>query len=216
MMKYILLLSLILFSGCSLKTAPNQWQYKSANAFSSYTKNFLSDNHILAENDLSRAIEHAKKSADFTQLATIYLGECALNISVGVEDNCTKYTNIQKLLHNKELDAYHSFITMSIRNEDIKLLPQHYQAFALSFNKSNFKKARTKMLQIQKETSLLLCASLLRNHLDKKTRKKIIEKASFYGYKKAVLFWLDESLKNTSDLGEVKNIEKKISILKTQ
>jgi hypothetical protein len=214
-MKYILLCSLILLSGCSFKTAPNQWQYKSANAFSSYTKNFLSDNQILADNDLSRAVQHAKKSADFTQLATIYLGECALNISLGIEDKCEKYKNIQELVNNEELNAYYAFITRSISHEDIKLLPQHYQVFALSFNKSDFKKANTELLRMEKETSRLLCASLLKNKIDKEVRTKIIQTASFYGYKKAVLFWLGELLKNTSDLGEVKNIERKIAILKS-
>ena len=215
-MKYILFFSLILLSGCSLKTPPNQWQYKSANAFSSYTKNFLSDNQILANNDLSRAIEHAKKSADFTQLATIYLGECALNISVGIEDNCEKYKHIQELINKQELNAYYSFITLSIKNENIKYLPQQYQEFALSFSKSDFKKANTELLSMEKETSLLLCASLLKNHLDKETRTKIIQTASYHGYKKAVLFWLGESLKNTSDSNEIKNIQKKIAILKSQ
>ena len=214
-MKYILFFSLILLSGCSLKTPPNQWQYKSANAFSSYTKNFLSANQVLAENDLNRAIEHAKKSADFTQLATIYLGECALNISVGIDDNCEKYKDIQEFVNDKELDAYYALITKSITNQKIKLLPQQYRAFALSFNKADFKEANAKLLSIEKETSLLLCASLLKNHLDKETRTKIIHKASYHGYKKAVLFWLHESLKNTSNPDEIKSIEKKISILKS-
>ena len=215
-MKYILLLSLILLSGCSLKTAPNQWQYKSANAFSSYTKNFLSDNQILAENDLNRAIEHAKKSADLTQLATIYLGECALNISVGIDDTCDKYKNIQELMHNKELDAYHSLLNKSLAKSDIQHLPQQYQEFALALLDKNFSKADKHILSITKETSRLLCASLIKNSLEKNTKKSIIETASYNGYKKAVLFWLKETLKDASSPHEMENIEKKISILESE
>ena len=94
--------SLLLFSACSFKSPPNQWQFKSTAAFDSYTKNFLSSNDALAKNDLSRAIKHAKQSADLKMLARVYLGECALNISVGIDDNCKDYLNISVERQNKE------------------------------------------------------------------------------------------------------------------
>ncbi|MDB2562474.1 hypothetical protein N9X61_02600 [Sulfurimonas sp.] len=215
-MKYLLIFTLLFFSACSIKTAPNEWQYKSANAFSSYTQNFLKSNDVLAKNDLDRAVQHAKKSADLTQLARIYLGECALNISVGVNDSCEKYTNIQELLDNRELDAYYAFLTLSISRENIKYLPSQYQEFAQSFSTSNFKEATLKTLSIEKETSRLLCASLLKDKIENTSKRKFIETASYNGYKKTVLFWLGEILKTTKNQDEVKIIQKKISILKSK
>jgi hypothetical protein len=86
--KILLFIFLLQFNGCSFKTPQNKWQFKSVNAFSAYTKNFLSAKDTLAKDDLKRAVNHAKQSANLSQLARIYLGECALNISVGLKDNC--------------------------------------------------------------------------------------------------------------------------------
>ncbi|MFT7005397.1 MAG: hypothetical protein ACJAWW_002772, partial [Sulfurimonas sp.] len=113
MIKIIILsCSLVFFSACSFKSPANQWQYQSSSAFDSYTKNFLSCNNSLAKNDLSRAIKHSKQSADLTMLCKIYLGKCALNISVGLNDSCKEYKNISELVNNKSLDAYYDFITL--------------------------------------------------------------------------------------------------------
>ncbi len=205
----VILFFLIFLSGCSFKTPKNEWQYKSANAFNSYTKNFLSSNDMLARNDLSRAVKHAKKSANLTQLAKIYLGECALNIATGVENGCEKYANISNLLNNKELDSYYALMTDSIKKEQIIYLPKDYRKYALSIKKSDFKSANKNILAMKNQTSMMVSSALIKNKLSKKTRDEIIRIASFNGYKKVVLFWLQESLKSSND----EKIEKKIDIL---
>lgn len=120
MIKITLLLFSLLISGCSFKTPVNEWQYKSSSAFNMYTKDFLTGDETLAKNDLSRAIMHAKKSADLSQLARIYLGECALNISVGVQESCDKYRSISHLVNDDSLDAYYHLIQLSIKKEQIQ------------------------------------------------------------------------------------------------
>ena len=130
MIKYNFSFMLLLFlTACSFKTPINEWQYNSTNAFSSYTKNFLSSNDILAQSDLSRAIEHAKKSANLTQLGKIYLGKCALDISVGINKECKKYLEISEVINNQKLDAYYAFISLEIKKSSIEYLPQRYQEF---------------------------------------------------------------------------------------
>lgn len=208
-----LLLTLLLFNACSLKTPKNDWQRKSTHAFNSYTKNFLSANDALAYNDLSRAIKHAKQSADLTQLAKIYLGECALNISSGSDDICKKYTDISNLLDNKNLDSYYSLITRSIKEEQIKFLPSHYKNFASTLVKKDFKAANVVIQNIEKTSSSFLCASLIKEELFLATREKIIKSASYSGYKKIILFWLEESKKTTKDKNKLDNLNQKISIL---
>ncbi len=204
MIKSIFLISLVLFiQGCSFKTPPNQWEHKSATAFSSYTKNFLEGNNTLSRNDLKRAIKHAKKSADLTNLAKIYLGVCALNISVGMSDSCEKYTNIKELVNNKNLDAYYQFLQSTLEQEDIKYLPKAYQEYV---------NLQVPLLEIKKTTSLLICAALSKETLDSNARQKIIQRASHHGYKKSVIFWLKESLKHDNN----PKIQKKINTLTSQ
>lgn len=214
MIKVLLLLFLLLFfSSCSFKSPQNEWQKKSSNAFSSYTKNFLSNNSSLAENDLNRAIKHAKQSADLKQLAGVYLGECALNISVGIEDSCQKYLEISDVVKSKKLDSYYKFITHSISKGEIQYLPQNYQEYILNIQSSNFKEANKNILNMQRVTSTLLCAVLIEKNLESSSREKITKLVSFYGYKKAVLFWLNEQKKYEIDKEKIRVIDKKISIL---
>ena len=211
---FFLLSSLIFLNACSFKTPVNQWQYKSATAFSLYTKDFLSDDNLLAKNDLSRAIAHAKKSADLTQLARIHLGVCALNISVGLEDNCSDYLNISTLINSRELDAYYRLITLRTTQEDIKLLPSNYQEFASHLKDKNYKEANKAVLTISKSTSSLLCAALIKDNIEQNIREKSLETASYNGYKRVAIFWLHESKKATANSIEIETLEKKISILK--
>ncbi len=208
---YIFLI--FMFTGCSFDTPPNDWQYKSVNAFDSYTKNFLRSNDEMAKNDIQRAISHAKSSADLKPLARIYLGECALNISVGIDDKCQKYNNIKELINSKKLDAYYDFLNLNIKKEDISKLPNTYQQFALHLKTKNYLQANNDILNIKKATSQLIAASLLKDKIDKKSMKKVIKTASFYGYKKVVLYWLKRLKKTTNKEEEIKKISKKISII---
>ena len=211
----ISLLFILLLSACSFKTPQNEWQYKSANAFNSYTKNFLASNDVLAKSDLDRAIKHAKKSADLTELAKIYLGECALHISVGKSSTCREYQDISELVQSEELGAYYAFIALHVEKREIEFLPQAYREFALHVEKGEYEKAELTLLHVEKPISTLLCASLIRERVTNETKEKMIELASFNGYKKVALFWLHELLKTTSDAKRRENIKKKISILIT-
>ena len=209
----LVLIALLFFNACSLKTPKNDWQRKSTNAFSSYTKNFLNGDDALAYNDLSRAIKHAKQSANLTQLAKIYLGECALNISVGIEDACSEYKNISDLVLDKELDAYYSFLTDTLKKDQIQFLPKHYQKFASAFIAQDKKLLNKEIVQIPKETSSYISAALTRKDLSHATKMYLIESASSNGYKKLVLFWLQEAKRASRNPAEIQLLNKKISIL---
>jgi len=213
MIKLIPLIVILFFNACSFKTAQNMWQKKSTNAFNSYTKNFLSDNNM-AKNDLQRAIKHAKQSANLTQLARVYLGKCALNISVGIEDNCKEYLNIADVVQNNRLDAYYNFITKSLKDTQIKFLPHYYQEYSKNIERKKFRDANKNIITMPRITSTLLSGVLIKENLEDSSREKIIQLASFYGYKKAVLFWLNEEKKYTKDSKKIEYLNKKISILK--
>ncbi|RLA76520.1 MAG: hypothetical protein DRG78_18850 [Epsilonproteobacteria bacterium] len=203
----------ILFTACSFKTPPNQWQYKSVNAFDSYTKNFLSSNDLLSESDLQRAIKHAKVSANLTSLAKIYLGECALNISVGIKDSCLNYAKIQDLLHNRQLDAYYSLLRLEIDKQSLKNLPSQYKLFSENLQKQEYTKANENIFEMDRVTSTLVSATLLEDKITTKSIERVLELSSLYGYKKSVLYWLERLKNRTHDEQEIKIIEKKIRVL---
>lgn len=206
---------LFCFLGCSLKESPNNWQYKSISAFDSYTQNFLSLNDDLAKSDLKRAINQAKKSANLTTLARIYLGKCALNISIGLEDKCEEYKNIDIVIEDDYLSSYHNFITLKLNKVNISSLDDSYKDFYKSIIENNYVQANKQIWKMKKTTSKLLSASLIKEHLNNNSREKLIELASFYGYKKSAIFWLNESMKYTTDKNKLNKISKKISILES-
>ena len=205
MIKYLVLVVIVVaFSACSFKKEPNEWQYKSASYFKEYQENFLSSNDILAKGELNQAIKYAKKSADLNRLGQIYLGECALNISVGLEDKCEKYQAISNAVDSKKLDAYYAFITKSLQEKQVSFLQKHYQT-CMSQSADLFNMPRV--------SSTFLCASLRRESLDDVSREKLVKLASYHGYKKVVLFWLQEQKKYLNNSEEIDKINMKITIL---
>ncbi|QSZ41518.1 hypothetical protein GJV85_05160 [Sulfurimonas aquatica] len=211
-----LIFIITLFSACSFKKPKNEWQHSSTNSFSVYSENFLKDNNLIAQNSLKRSISYAKKSADLETLSKIYLGECALKISVGLEDKCQKYLNIKSLVKSVELDAYYNFLSLNVKEEEIRLLPEQYKEFAEYVVKNDFNKASEAILEIEKISSKLIAAALIKDKLTNVVREKVLYEASFYGYKKAVLFWLEELKRYTTDTDEILKIEKKLNILRTK
>lgn len=213
-LKIQLLLIIVFLSACSVKTPPNQWEYKSAKAFGSYTKYFLGSNEVLAKDSLKTAVKHAKLSGDLNQLARIYLGECALNISVGEMDTCVKYKNIKDLVDSNELEAYYHMLQKSLTSEEIAYLPKQYRAFAASYGSKKYDGAFEHIMSMDELTSKFIAASLIKESLNKEKIEYLIETASFPGYKKLVVFWL-ENLENLEDDPHKKEkIRKKIGILK--
>ncbi|MDY0121868.1 MAG: hypothetical protein RBR54_07975 [Sulfurimonas sp.] len=215
MIRFVLLTSLVYFlAGCSFQSPPNEWQYKSSNAFESYTKSFLQDKQLLAKNDLVRAQEHARMSADLTMLARVYLGKCALNRAVGIEDSCQEYLELHSLVEDRSLRSYYALLQKEMTQESIAHLPKRYHDFAYAHTSKEYNKAFESILSMEPISSQLIAASLLGEHLTLEQKEKILTLSSFYGYKKASLFWLEQIKATTQDAKMIEQIEKKITILK--
>ena len=213
-MTIIILFLFIFFKGCSFKSAENQWEYNSSNSFSSYTKYFLIDEDELSRSDLDRAIKYAKQSADLEQLARVYLGACALNISVEQDNKCQNYIEIEELVSSKELKAYFSMLVKKEQKEQMSYLPKQYQLFAEYKSFKKYDLAFESIKSMEQATSQFIAASLIKKYISKSQVKFLINKASFHGYKKIVLFWLNHYYTLESNLKEKEKIAKKIKILK--
>ena len=210
----ITLFLIVLFQGCSFKSPQNQWEYSSSNSFNSYSRYFLSDDDALAKSDLERAIKYAKQSANLEQLARVYLGACALNISVEQYDKCKNYRDIEEFVLSEELKAYFSMLKKEVKKEQIKYLPKQYQVFEEYKFEKQYNLAFGAINSMEQVSSQFIAASLIKNELKKSQVKLLIEKASFYGYKKIVLFWLNHYYNMEENLKEKEKIVKKIRILK--
>ena len=207
---------ILLFASCSFQKPKNEWQYKSSYAYNSYVKNFLSSNELLALSDFNRALTYAKQSANLKQLAQLYLGKCSLNLSVGIEDNCVEYHDISSVVQSKKFDAYAAFLHGNIKSTQIELLPKGNQKFVNSLFNRDYKSANEEIVQMQRIESQLLGTALLKDKVEYKTLQAVLEKTSYYGYKKASLFLLELLKERSKDENEARFIEKKISILNTK
>jgi hypothetical protein len=188
---FLTFLVTLFFIGCSFKTPPNQWQIKANNALQQYQKNFLSNHMLLANNDLKRAINHAKQSTDLTTLGAIYLTQCALEKIVHEElKGCSNYQKITALVDSKEQLAYKNFIQHRLKENDVAHLDKKYHAFANALVQSNTQRAKEELFKIENVVSKLLAASMIKEHLTQDEVYILIEQSSFYGHKKATLFWL--------------------------
>jgi len=216
MIRVLFLATLVLiFNACSFKTPQNDWQYKSSSIFDSYVKNYLASNALLAKSDLKRATRQASMGANITPLAKIYLGECALKISVSKETSCPKYKKIRTLVEDKSTDAYYLLITDKISLERVDYLPKQYQTFVKAMLKKDFIVANKTLQNIEPTTSKLLAGALLKENINKKSIQNIIDDATFNGYKKAVLFWLKQLEEKSTQAEEKKKILQKIELLKS-
>lgn len=209
----ILILFTLFFQACSLKAPDNKWEYDSSNAFSLYSKHFLSDENLLAKSDLENAIKFAKQSADLEQLARIYLGTCALNISAGIFDECKEYQNLKELVSSKELESYSLMLKQNLDGNQIADLPKQYQSFSQCVISNNYNLAFKSLSSMTEVKSKFIAASLIKDKLDKTQILYLIDEASFYGYKKIVLYWLNNLYNFEKDLEVKMKIKKRIEVL---
>ncbi len=211
---YLLPCCLLFFSACSTSSPKNSWQIQSVNAYESHQKYFLQNEDALARTDLKRALKYAKQSANLTTLATIELSECALHVSNLQEENCAAYLAIEPLVNDVKLHSYFLFLQQKYEQKDIKNLPDKYQSFASLLLQKRYEDATKELLSTEDFLSKMIMASLMKKSLHVSTIASIIEEASFYGYKKNVLSWMEFYSTKTTDVDEKKRIQEKLKILK--
>lgn len=192
MIKIALSFSIILLlGGCSIKTPPNQWEYKAKNSTESYMKNYLSNKDTLAKSDYERAVEHAKSSADLSMLGKIYLTKCAMETVVGKSAQCQEFQELELILNDQQLSSYKNFVLKNFNDVHIELLPLKYQPFSRYYLEKNYS-ASIKQLQENKDVvSVLLMGVLIQEYLGIEDIDRIITLSSFYGYTKATKYWLE-------------------------
>ncbi|WP_304545073.1 hypothetical protein [Sulfurimonas microaerophilic] len=213
MIKTFLIVSLLLFTSCSMEPAPNSWEYKSSSYFESYKKNFLCDKEILAQADLQSARSFAKRGGDVTQLASIELGKCALNIAVGINDKCAEYQEMEELVSCPRIKNYYKMLQKEWGDIDLEMIPAKYKEFVAVMQKGDLTQANKIVQKIDDPVSKLLAAALLGDEVSKETLSGSIETMSFYGYKKGIVFLLKKLRDKTEDPQAKRLLIKKLELL---
>ncbi len=214
MKKYILLIFLFVFAGCSFKGAQkDMWIKDASNSFESYSNYYLQGDTRLASVSLKRAEQSAKSSVNLTPLSKIYLGVCALHVAVFIDDKCTQYISIRDIVKNKNnSESYFNMLQKNFGVLKTEYLPEQYVDFANAMKKEDFLSAFKSIKIMPKTSSKLISASLMKEHLSAKDIEYIIDEASFSGYKKAVVRWL-KFLEEKSIGAKRQKIEKMLHVL---
>lgn len=212
-MRLILLTLLLILSGCSSKTPPNMWQYKTHNSYQSFEKYYLEYKLDLAAMSLKRAREYASQSADLNTLAQIELSACALKVALLEPYSCPRYDDIENLTDSETLSAYKDFLQNRLSEEELNNLPKQYRAFA----KARVHNDKTQMLQeipkITPLTSKMIAASLIQDDLPEALREEILDEISFHGYTYATITWLTYEIEQTEDASKKRKLQQKLEII---
>ena len=215
MIKFPLFLSVaFLFLGCSSTPVKNEWQVQSVNAYESSKLYFLKDENTLASTDLKRAKKYARQSADLSTLAKIELSQCALHVSVLQDDNCSAYKELEPLAKDSLSHSYYLFLQNKYTQKDINNLPARYKNFAAYKLAGDYEQAQRELLSTKEIISKSIMASLIKEKLDANTVKVLIDELSFYGYKKAVLAWLEFYQTKLNNTDEIEDVKKRLQVLK--
>jgi len=213
-MRTLLLLSLIFFiTGCSTKRPDNAWQYDAAASAKYAERYFLEGRYLLSQGEFRRAEKNAKQSGNMTPLARLYLGKCALNRSVLLEDDCREYTDIAALSDENELKSYYALLSGTLSAGEINDVPDQYRIFAAAYLKGDKKSIRKALENITPLTSKMVAASLSQEYLDEQIIESIIAEASHLGYRRAVIAWMRHLLSITKDEKKRNILKHKIGIL---
>ncbi len=213
-MKIFFFISLFIFTACSTKTPINNWQYQSVANYKSFERYYLEGKLELASVELDNARSYASQSADFIPLARIELSYCALRVAMLETYSCPKYEALKPFIHLKSLEAYSSFLSGTLKTENIKNLPSQYQEFASAQLQNTPQKMMQSLQKIKPLTSQMIAASLSKKYLNETIIESIIQSASFHGYKYALIQWLEFQLQQTNDTKAQKLILQKIKIIK--
>lgn len=213
-MKKIIFLIALLLAGCSLKNeSPDIWKKDTSNSFDSYKQYYLEGKTALASVSLKRALKSAKSSADLKPLADVYLGVCALHLAVLINDKCEEYVSLSDVLDKNDTSKnYYYMIEGKFNKVNPDNLPKQYKSFAKQMKIKNYKNAKKEMKKIQSISSMLVAASLIKEHLNTNDIDFLIDRLSLYGYKKAIVRWLKYS-KNINSHKKNSKIQKLLKIL---
>jgi len=204
---------LFVLVGCSVPHHEDQWRYDAAAATRSYGDAFLKGDDIMAASAYEQALVASKQSGDLLPLARFRLTRCALNHAVLIDDDCSAYLEVAPVAPSPELEAYFAMLNGTLRHEQLLLLPPQYRSF-FEARLANNPMAASKLLQaVTPLRSKMIAASSAPELLNDATIESIIDDASHFGYRRAVIAWTRYLIRTTSDAGKRTLLQRKLELL---
>lgn len=181
MMRTLFLIIIVfLFTSCASKKPDDVWRFYATSYFATFKDGKLKGEDVKAETSYNRAVTHAKSGTHFDTLKRIYLGKCALNKAMLIEDSCSEYQEISMLDKDEALESYYQFLNDK-QVSDKSLLPKQYQN---DFTVENYQK-------VEPVISRFVVASKFKDSLSKEQIDMLIDDASLFGYRALVINWLE-------------------------
>ena len=209
----LFLIFIFIFAGCSQPPAVNKWQYDAVSSLQAYQEHFLKNRLLRAKSDLSRARSFASQSADLHTRIDIELTVCAMQLSVLNPTSCENASVLLQIDPEPSQLAYLSLLRSDLKEEEIKQLPEQYQAFGTAMIEANPAKINTRLEQIKPLSSRLIASALVQSHLSNKNLESLIAELSYHGYKNPLIAWLTVHMQKETDPEKKVRLKAKISVL---
>ena len=215
-MKSLLALAcLSLLSACgSGGPPPPDWKTDSADLIARYQKHALLGENTLAERYFRQAVSATGGAGRVAETARLWLVRCATRRAMLIDDHCTEYAGLARLVPNAADQAYFQFVTLRWEELDVSLLPPQHQALL----RAPTGKRRETLGSIDDPLARLLDASLLvmRKEADPATLVLATETASSQGWRQPLLTYLKLQQKQAAAQGnaaELARLDQRIQLV---
>jgi len=190
----ILLIFIILISGCGGSKQIPDWIKASFNELENYKKNYLSGKDRIAELQFNKAVDEIKKSGNLEILGRAYLTKYAVHVAVLEVFDEKEYLSIEALEAIPQNRTFYNFLKGSFDKVDESLLPKQYNEVLKVFRKGTFEDAAHEISKMEDPLPTLIAAGLLiqKNIYNEAVLKIAIDTAAQNGWKKALLAYLEK------------------------
>jgi hypothetical protein len=215
----ILLIFIILISGCGGSKQIPDWIKASFNELENYKKNYLSGKDRIAELQFNKAVDEIKKSGNLEILGRAYLTKYAVHVAVLEVFDEKEYLSIEALEAIPQNRTFYNFLKGSFDKVDESLLPRQYNGVLKVFRKGNYEDAAHEISKMEDPLSKLIAVGLLiqKNTYEEGILKIAIDTAAQNGWKKALVAYLEKLLllyETKKEKEKAANIMQRIQLIK--
>jgi hypothetical protein len=189
----IILMMVALITGCGGRPAPD-WTLKSFNRLEDFKKQYLEGNTRMAILNFNRAIDEIKKSGNLDVLARAYLTRMAMEAALLEKVQDESYLEVDAAEPNAVHRNFHAFLTGQMSSVKEQLLPDQYRRLYRQLSTAGSAGLAQELRKMEDPFSRIIGAGICagQGRIDEDLINTGIETASQYGWKKALLVYLDQ------------------------
>lgn len=192
-MKRILpLVCCLLILACGSKSIP-EWLALGAKQLEAYKQAALEGRDDLAAQHFQKAVVEVKKSGDLEMLARVYLTRCGIQAALLEPPDDREYLQTVAMLPQPDNQAFYEMLKGDPAGVEIDRLPPRYRGFLKAWQRNDPASARAEIDRMEDPLAVLIATGLLvkARQYEAETLNRALEVSSRYGWKKALLTYLD-------------------------